>query len=84
MRINIKVNESDVKRLALGQKARVTVGAFPGETFAGSVESIAPLPDVIFLSEPDRIVYTTYLLIEKSQVGLRPGMSASAEILIDK
>ena len=84
MRVNAKVPESWIDQITLGLTARIKVDAFPGETFSGVVESVAPLPDPTNLISPgpgDK-VYTTNVTITKGIPGLRPGMSARVEILI--
>ena len=43
-----------VDRVKPGQKARIEVHAFPGETFTGVVTEVAPLPDPIITSRRDR------------------------------
>ena len=35
--------EKDISRIALGQKAKVNVDTYPGVTFEGKIENIAPI-----------------------------------------
>ena len=41
--INIIVIEKDINRVALGQKAKITVDTYPGVEFEGQIENIAPI-----------------------------------------
>jgi HlyD family secretion protein len=82
MRVNTKVHESMIDRLASGLRARVRVDAFADQVLTGSVESVAPLPDPSSMFSSDIKVYTTLISIDKGLTGLRPGMTAQVEILV--
>jgi RND family efflux transporter MFP subunit len=84
MRVNTKIHESIVDRLRPGLTARVQVDAFPDQTFTGVVEDVAPLPDPSSFFSSDIKVYTTHVTIEKGLPGLRPGMTARVEILVNE
>jgi multidrug efflux pump subunit AcrA (membrane-fusion protein) len=64
-------------------KARIKIDAFPNETIAGLVGEIAPLPAPLPISGPNRKVYTTRIQIGGGRPNLRPGMTATAEIVVD-
>ena len=81
-RVAAKVQELMIGQVTRGQTARVKVDAFPGETFAGVVEDVAPLPDPSTFFNDGGKVYTTRLSITKGRPGLRPGMTAKVEILV--
>jgi len=85
MTAEISVHESSVDKVKTGQRATITVDAFPDEKLYGQVLKVAQLPDSQrgWLS-PDLKVYTTQVLIEGSMQSLRPGMSAKVEILVDQ
>ena len=40
MQVEAAIDESDVGRLVVGQKATFTVDAFPGQTFQGAVQQV--------------------------------------------
>ncbi len=84
MLVDTKVHESLVDRLAVGQKATITVDGFPEKTFTGAVRSIAPRPDRIRGAGPPLKVYTTMVEIDNGSAQLRPGMTAKVTIPIDK
>jgi HlyD family secretion protein len=83
MSVEVKVHESNLKKVQDGQPVRITVEALPGRTFAGRVTRIAPLPDAqsVWLN-PDLKVYTTYIELVGDPVGLRSGMTCRAEIMV--
>ena len=81
MQINAKVDESDIAHIAPRMSVRVKVDAFTDMTMPGVVTDVAPLPDPTFLFMGDRKVYTTRIRIGQRPDGLRPGLTASAEIV---
>lgn len=80
--VDTKVHETNVDKIAVGQKAKITVDAMPDTAFSGEVLKIAPLPDPgSFMSNPDLKLYATDVALDGGQM-LRPGMSAKVEIII--
>jgi HlyD family secretion protein len=84
MQVNTKVHESQTNKLARGMKARIRVDAFASETLDGTVTDVAPLPDSTNFFSSDIKVYTTKVKIDKPLPGLKPGMTAQVEILVDR
>ena len=82
MRVNTKVHESMVDKVSPGLSSRVKVDAFPGVTLEGRVADVKPLPDPPSPFSSDIKVYTTLVSIDKGPPGLRPGMNAQVEILV--
>jgi HlyD family secretion protein len=85
MSLQVRIHESYIKKIKAGQPARVIVDAFADRTLTGSVTNVGVLPD----SEnrwmnPDLKVYRTTISIEGVHDWLKPGMSAKAEILVDR
>jgi membrane fusion protein, multidrug efflux system len=70
------VGERDVNKIALGQKARVFVDAYPDKTFEGVVENVAPV-----VSGTSRTA-TVRIRIENPEGFLLPGMFARIRILL--
>lgn len=83
MAAKIKVHESVIDKVKLGQVANITIDAMRDQAFKGRVSKIAPLPDPQgFLSNPDMKVYSTDVAIEGQFEDIRPGMSAKVEIIV--
>jgi RND family efflux transporter MFP subunit len=70
------VVERDVNKIALGQKARVFVDAFPDKTFEGVIENVAPV-----VAGTSRTA-TARVRIENPDRLLLPGMFARIRILL--
>jgi len=84
MKVEIKVHETWIDKIELGQKAIITVSAFPDKTFTGKVIRKAPLADPANWLNPDLKVYSTDVSIDGTHEFLKTGMTAKVEIIIDK
>ncbi len=85
MAVNIKIHEASIDKVDVGQKARITIDAMPELEYDGTVKKISPLPDPQnFLSNPDMKVYSTEVAIDGDFHGIRPGMSAKVNIIIER
>ncbi len=77
MRVEVSVDEADVGAVQIGQKARFSVGAYPTRQYPAEVTRVAFGP-----TKTDNVVtYTTYLEVDNQDLSLRPGMTASANIV---
>jgi HlyD family secretion protein len=85
MTVEVKVHESKVKSIQLGQRARISIDAFPGIPLEGELTKIAVLPDSQNRwMNPDLKVYNSTIRIDGFYDWLKPGMTAEAEILVKK
>jgi len=81
----ITIHESNLKKTKIGLPATIVVDALPGNTFYGTVEQIAPLPDAQSMwMNPDLKVYNSEIYIDGNNEILRTGMSCQAEIIIQQ
>lgn len=81
---DIKVHESNINKVKVGQPVQITVDAYPGKTYIGKVIKIAPLPDATrSWLNPNLKVYDTQIKLQGDVSGLRTGMSCRATIIID-
>ena len=78
----VKVAESDVLRLKLGQTARVTLEAIPDRPFAGRVIEIgaSALPTAGNVAAAAR-EFRVVIQLDQPDPSLRPGLTGDAEIL---
>jgi len=83
MIVSVKIQEADINKVAVGQTAKIQVDAFPDQTYTGKISRVAVLPDSgsRYFSQELR-VYKTRVVLEGTHKELRPGMSASVEILV--
>lgn len=80
----LKVQESDVDKVMPELRAIVRADAFQERALNATVSRVAPLPDSAHRWSGNQKVYKTVLNIEVADgLELRPGMSATAEIIVD-
>ena len=76
----VKVAEADVLRVAVGQKAEVTLEAIPGKRFTGKVVEIGasalPVTGTAAARE-----FRVVIRLDAPDAGLRPGLTGDAEIV---
>jgi HlyD family secretion protein len=76
MRVSAAIDESDIAQIQPGQPVNVTVDAFPGRRFPGTVAQVRLQPTVA----SNVTTYTTIVDVENPRRELMPGMTATAEI----
>ncbi len=86
MKVGVKVHESSMSLLQLGQLAYVSIDALPERRFRGKVSKLAVMPDPQSRwLNPDLKVYSTEILIEDDlPAEVKPGLSARVEIVVTK
>lgn len=80
MQVHASVDEADIGRVVPGMRAVFTVPAFPGETFAATVEQVRNEPQV----EQNVVTYTVVLQVDNKSLKLKPGMTAKVTIILDE
>jgi HlyD family secretion protein len=85
MLAELKLHESVLEQVEVGQSCTVKVDALPGLVLEGRVQFVAMLPDQNSRwSNPSLRVYRSEVAITTPHPGLRPGMSCSVEIFIEQ
>ena len=79
MQVDTNVSESDIAGAALGAQATFTVEAFPGHLFHGRVSQVRQAP----VSVQNVITYDVVISADNPDLLLKPGMTATAKIIID-
>jgi HlyD family secretion protein len=78
MEVEVDVDETEIPRVDIGQAASVEIDAYPDSTFHGRVTEIANSPRQ---ASTDRGVdFKVVITLDRGYTGLRPGLSATAEI----
>lgn len=80
----VDVDENDIVQLSLGDKATIEVDALPGKTFQGEVTEIASSAKVAAQGTSDqKTEFEVKVAILDPGTELRPGMTASADIVTE-
>lgn len=77
MQVEASIDEADVGRIAVGQKASFTVDAFPGRRFEGDVMQVRKAAKV----ESNVVTYTVVVSAANPDQSLLPGMTANVRIV---
>jgi HlyD family secretion protein len=80
MQVYTSVDEADIGRVRVGQKATFTVPAFPDEAFAALVTQIRNDPQV----QQNVVTYNVILDVNNNDLKLRPGMTTNVQILLSE
>ena len=80
------INEKDLGRVKLGQRAEVVTDTFPGKKYKGTVSFISSqaefTPKFIQTQEERvKLVYRNKVIVDNSSLELKPGMPADAYII---
>jgi HlyD family secretion protein len=76
MELHVDVDEADVGQVVRGQSATFTVDAYPDQRFPAQITEVRYASKTV-----DGVVtYETVLRVDNSQLLLRPGMTATADI----
>ncbi len=82
MEVTATLHETVVKNVHPGMKARILVEGLPGRVIEGHVDSIAALPLQLWYSDVKNFAGT--IRLDDVPAGLKPGMTASVELLLQK
>ena len=77
MQLEADVDEADIGAVKEGQKATFTVDAYPGKNFPAVIDTIEYSPKVT----ENVVTYKAVLTVDNKDLLLRPGMTATAQIV---
>jgi HlyD family secretion protein len=80
MELDVDVDEADVGQVRAGQPAVFTVDAYPDRTYPASITQVR------YGSKTTNgvVTYETILQVDNSDLSLRPGMTATADITVNR
>ena len=78
MQVDTSVDEADIGRIKLDDRATFTVDAFPGETFVGNVRQIRKAAQVV----QNVVTYTVVVGVDNPAGRLLPGMTANVKLVV--
>jgi len=80
MELRVDVDEADVDKLKKGQNATFTVDGYPDRVFPAKITQVRFGSKIV----SGVVTYETIMNVENSDFLLRPGMTATANIVINK
>ena len=78
MELQADVAEADIGRISVGDSAKFTVDAYDERPFPARISMVRYAPD----STEGLVTYKAILSVENDDLSLRPGMTATAEIIV--
>lgn len=80
LQLNVQVDEADVGSVREGQAATFTVDAYSKQTFTSKVLAVKNMPT----TGTTVVTYEAWLSVDNEKRLLRPGMTATATIIVDE
>lgn len=89
VKLTLYLNEKDVGRIKIGQRARVTIDADPAKAYDGTVVYVSPAAEftpknVQTTEERTKLVFAVRLEVDNTDGGLKPGLPADAKLLVNE
>lgn len=78
MEVQVDVDEADIGSVAIGQSATFTVDAYPERSFPAEITDIRVVSETV----NDVVTYKALLKVDNAELLLRPGMTATADIVV--
>jgi HlyD family secretion protein len=79
MTLKVDVDEADIGQARAGQEATFTVDAYPQRVFQSRVTAVRHEPTIA----QNVVTYEVLLTVDNADLALRPGMTASASLVVD-
>lgn len=76
----VAIDEADVGSVTASMPARFTVSAWPGRSFSAALERVDLAPN----ASDDVVTYDGLLAVDNPDLALRPGMTATAAIEVER
>jgi HlyD family secretion protein len=81
MEVRVNINENDIVNVKVGDKARISIDAYPNRKFTGYVKEIAAAAKTTGLSTQEEVTnFQVKVRVADKDVILRPGMSANVDV----
>ena len=79
MQVDTSVDEAEIGRIRLGQRATFSVDSFPGRSFSGEVLQVRKAAQTV----QNVVTYTVVVSARNQDLSLIPGMTANVRIVTD-
>lgn len=79
MRVDTSIDESEIGKIKVGQRASFTVDAFPGKVFDGKVQQVRKAAQTV----SNVVTYLVEVSAANPDLQLLPGMTANVRIITD-
>jgi len=80
MELYVAIDEADVGQVEVGQRANFTVDAYPDRSYPATISEVRYSPQTV----AGVVTYTAVLSVDNADLSLRPGMTATADIVVKR
>jgi HlyD family secretion protein len=80
MELQVDIDEADVGKVKVGQKATFSVDAYPERKFPATIRDVRYGSEVV----QGVVTYKAVLSIDNAELMIRPGMTATAEVIVQQ
>jgi HlyD family secretion protein len=80
MELHVDVDEADVGQVKVGQNATFSVDAYPDQRFPSRIAEVRYAPKTV----NNVVTYETLLTVDNGKLLLRPGMTGTADIMVQQ
>ena len=84
LRVEFRVDEVDRGRVAESQETRIRIDAVPDAVLDGAVSWLSPIATLVFNRLPPEKNFPAFSTISEIDDRLRPGMSATVEVIVQR
>ena len=84
LRVEFRVDEVDRGRVSEGQPTRIRIDAVPDAVLDGAVSWLSPIATLVFNRLPPEKNFPAFSSLARIDDRLRPGMSATVEVIIQQ
>ncbi len=84
LRAEFRVDEIDRGRTQAGQECRIRVDAVPDLRLSGKVDWLSPIATLVFSRIPPEKSFPAHASIDEIDPRLRPGMSCTVEMVVER
>lgn len=79
MRVRVRINQTDIERVRVGQTARITLDSYPSRQFHGRLEQLSPIGTTSALSAKIRTFLAVFSIAE-ADPHLLPDLAAAIDL----
>jgi len=79
MQVDTSIDEAEIGRIRVGQRATFTVDSYPGRSFSGEVRQVRKAA----LTVQNVVTYTVVVATANTDLALIPGMTANVRVITD-
>ncbi len=78
MKVELEIDETDIGKVKVGQKAKLTCDTYPHRATYGTISEISSAP----IDDGSTVAYKAIIKVDNKDLSLKPGMTVHARIVV--